>query len=115
MPDTYPRLIWSPDPDAEYNAPQLATDWHGGQASMLYAVSSTGSLARGTTRPYGVVSDADWNRHLAWLLWREIRECVTAAMREDTEDAEHLEMWAADVETVFDHWAAIADAEDAEA
>ena len=29
----------------------LATDWHGGQASMLYAVASAGTLSRGDRRP----------------------------------------------------------------
>lgn len=28
-----------------------ATNWHGGQLSMLYAIASTGYLGRGTTRP----------------------------------------------------------------
>jgi hypothetical protein len=29
---------------------QVAAEWHGGQASMLYAISSTGALSRGVER-----------------------------------------------------------------
>lgn len=29
---------------------QVASEWHGGQASMMYAISSTGALSRGAER-----------------------------------------------------------------
>lgn len=62
----------------------LARDWHGGQASMLYAVASTGELRRGTVRPsvqddrgsWWPATDLEWSAELATQLWREVFDIV---------------------------------------
>lgn len=50
----------------------FATDWHGGQGSMLYAVASTGALSRGTVRPYGTETDDEWDDWLRFRLRAEL-------------------------------------------
>ena len=61
----------------------FATDWHGGQASMLYAVSSTGELATGTTRPSwsdGLsMTDDEWREDLRGRLIAELRDVMSAS------------------------------------
>lgn len=57
---------------------QLAQDWYGGQASMLYAVGSTGALALGSVRPYGVDTDDEWADSLRLDLMRELDEVISA-------------------------------------
>lgn len=81
----------SPEPIYTATADErtLATDWHGGQASMLYAVSSTGALSLGTIRPSWSPSmaqpdpepftDDEWRRDLVERLRREVTEVVTDA------------------------------------
>ena len=39
------------DIEFDSDAVQAAEHWHGGQSSMLYALSSSGYLGRGTQRP----------------------------------------------------------------
>ena len=39
---------------------KLATEWHGGQDSMLYAVSSTGSLSIGNRKPIWANDEESW-------------------------------------------------------
>lgn len=79
-----------------------ATSWHGGQSSMLYAISSTGSLKRGTERCrprvdcdacgqfsyrgtwcttcHGAkMTDAQWLAYLARKLESEAEECAEHA------------------------------------
>lgn len=67
-----PTPIYYPDDD-ELN---LATAWHGGQATMLYAVASTGHLQRGTVRPHGYETIDEWELDLAERLRREVAEVV---------------------------------------
>lgn len=51
---------------------EYATDWHGGQSSMLYAVSSTGALALGTVAPSWTMNDDEWRQDLLFRLQREL-------------------------------------------
>ena len=44
----------------DFNAREVATDWHGGQASGLYSLASTGSLVRADD------------------IAREVRDCIAA-------------------------------------
>lgn len=49
---------------------QAATNWHGGQSSRLYALSSNGSLETGTERPRHYdedrpMTDLEWLKDLA--------------------------------------------------
>lgn len=59
----------------------LAADWHGGQASMLYAVASTGVLSLGTRRPVDCATDAEWADHLRNRLCAELREVRALAVQ----------------------------------
>lgn len=63
----------------------LARDWHGGQASMLYAVASTGGLSRGTIMPMSVDTDEEWNAYLLDALARELVECDMTEYPDDNE------------------------------
>jgi hypothetical protein len=53
----------------------VAGRWYSGQSDLLYAVSSSGGLTRGTIRPYGCATDAQWYLQL----WRELSCDVGAA------------------------------------
>lgn len=57
---------------------ELAADWHGGQSSMLYAVSSTGGLARGNVRPSWSgnvpMTDDEWAHDLICQLQSELQD-----------------------------------------
>lgn len=58
----------------------LATQWHGGQDSFLYAVSSSGGLTIGTDRPYDndaerYLTDDEWHLRLWQGLESEVRDC----------------------------------------
>jgi hypothetical protein len=57
----------------------VVTNWHGGIDSMFYAVSSTGSLKRGTHKPYGIRTVAEWENHLAEKLETEADESARYA------------------------------------
>ena len=78
----------------------LAVDWHGGMASMLYAVASTGALSRGTEGYRGGRTDEEWSADLLADLVREVAEVATlaaATVDEDggyASDAETAETWA---------------------
>ena len=47
---------------------QLASEWHGGQDSILYAIASTGNLTLGTTMPCDLNTQEEWYVHL----WDEL-------------------------------------------
>jgi len=60
----------------------VATSWHGGGSSMLYAIASTGVLRRGTVRPYDEgrpLTDKEWMRHLAEKLAWEAEDAAKEA------------------------------------
>jgi hypothetical protein len=90
--------MWKLELDAEeINA---ATSWHGGQSSMLYAVSSTGSLSLGTHRRVKAsgdpMTDAEWFADLCWELSAEAEESADEAAKQlaeecDTSEREELE------------------------
>lgn len=67
---------------------KAAAAWHSGQNSMLYAVCSTGTLARGTVRPTRIppgggrrvsLTNAEWDRHLLDELAEELTETIESA------------------------------------
>jgi hypothetical protein len=75
---------------------QLASEWYDGQASMLYAVASTGGLTLGSVRPYtddeeikemGIIyyrrpmTDEEWYRSL----WDGLESELYRAMKHDKE------------------------------
>ena len=96
------RLIYS----ATHAELQLARDWHGGQGSMLYAVSSTGGLSRGSESSRGGRTDEEWSADLLDRLARELAETgreITAHPYPDREsDAETCRDWAAKVDALAD-------------
>ncbi len=59
---------------------RLCADWHGGMDCMLYAVSSTGGLTIGTTRPEGCDSEEKW--YLS--IWRELENDISYTLRQAT-------------------------------
>ncbi len=79
---------------------RLATEWHGGMASMLYAVASTGALSRGTEDYRAGRTDEEWSADLLAELVREVAEVATLAAATVDEDggyvidAETAETWA---------------------
>ena len=71
---------------------RVATEWHGGQSSMLYAISSTGALSRGTIRSGR--DDAEWSYDLASQLWSELRDILATAGRAgENEDYAVISAW----------------------
>jgi hypothetical protein len=63
-----------------------ASAWHGGQGSMLYAISSTGSLKIGSIRPHGCESDREHFIGIARELFDEASDCAAlenGPMRDD--------------------------------
>jgi hypothetical protein len=94
----------------------LANDWHGGQASMLYAIASTGALSRGTVRPYDVGTVAEWNVDLLGRLHGELVR--TAQEADDHHDSAILRAegpalweWADEVAVLLAEWEAITEQE----
>ena len=86
-----------------------AEHWHGGQSSMLYALSSTGHLARGTIRPrercacsegcklcngsrYQPMTDDDWIEYLASNLEGEAEDAIESCEKQmsETDDIDDL-------------------------
>lgn len=65
----------------DFDDDELATaaSWHAGQETMLYAISSTGYLARGTIRPRHCTTDAEW--------WADIRERLASECEETIRQA----------------------------
>jgi hypothetical protein len=63
-----------------------ASHWHGGQGSMLYSVSSTGALRRGTIRPRhedgGPMTDEEWMIDLAERLEGEAESSARDAAKQ---------------------------------
>ena len=59
---------------------ELCQNWHGGQSSMMYAVSSTGGLTRGTIRPKNdndePMTDDEWLCHLYETLLDEVEHIM---------------------------------------
>jgi hypothetical protein len=55
---------------------QLCSDWNGGQACMLYAVSSTGNLTIGTHRPLDCDNHWQWYLRLWDNLGCDIRDII---------------------------------------
>ena len=88
----------------------LAVDWHGGQASMLYAIASTGALTRGPIRPAGCETTEDHDADLAWRLWRELCEVVAIADNEGSPDLDTLTEWKAKADRLADTLLEVADA-----
>lgn len=66
----------------------LAVGWHGGQASMLYAVASTGGLSQGTSAPRWwdgePMTSGEWDSYLVDSLRSELDDVTPD---EDTERA----------------------------
>ena len=58
------------------NFVELAGVWHDGQSPMLYAISSSGNLTRGTIRPLNIKNDDGWECHLVNMLESELYDNV---------------------------------------
>lgn len=80
----------------------LAADWAGGEDCMLRAVSSTGTVALGTIRPYDrdagrYLTDPEWFVSLFAALASDIRSCLRLARRNPLgsaiADLEAFEAW----------------------
>lgn len=101
---------------------QLAAAWHGGQGSMLYAVSSTGGLFLGTRRHlvwdegfsgpitrdpdcgWRPATDTEWADSLVDQLLLELRDLERAAeLADETTDATTAYVWRNEID---EHWAA---------
>lgn len=65
---------------------EAASHWYGGQGSMLYAITSTGSLSRGTIRPRHddgtPMTDDEWLADLAARLESEAEQCARDARKQ---------------------------------
>lgn len=98
--------------DLDENEIRVCYEWHGGQASMLYAAASTGALMRGTVRPrvdcdecgsrgsvgFGrdyrpcpacrgaKMTDEQWLAHLAERLAEDAEETAEHAREDDLDD-----------------------------
>jgi hypothetical protein len=81
----------------------IAADWHGGQASMLYAVASTGGL---TPPPrYANFTEADQADHM-WGLWHSLDKELSDPLAAGDIDPDVV----ADVSAVADIYRELADA-----
>ena len=58
---------------------RLATEWHGGAASMLYAVASTGALSRGAEGYRAGRTDEEWSADLLAELAGEVAAVISSA------------------------------------
>lgn len=65
---------------------RLATDWHGGQTSMLYAVASTGVLSRGSEGYRRGRTDEEWSADLLADLAGEVANVISSASRSALHD-----------------------------
>ena len=65
---------------------EAASHWYGGQGSMLYAITSTGALSRGTIRPRhhegGLMTDEEWIIDLAERLESEAAAAARDAAKQ---------------------------------
>lgn len=68
---------------------KFAQEWHGGQSSMLYAISSTGALTLGSIRPRGITEDVD---HMHVLCDRLESELPAGADLSSCEDNAMMEI-----------------------
>jgi len=79
---------------------EAASHWYGGQGSMLYAVTSTGALSRGTIRPRHEDEDRtpmtneEWMAYLASALESEASEAArdAAAQAKKSKGRERAEL-----------------------
>ena len=62
---------------------KLCGEWHNGQSSMMYAVSSTGSLSLGTIKPIDCDTEEEWFRYLLDSLSKEVELCIVSCGGED--------------------------------
>ena len=103
------RLIYAATADER----RLAADWHGGMGSMLYAVSSTGGLSRGSESFRGGRTDDEWSADLLDRLARELAETAREIATypepypDRESDAETCREWAAKVDALADDCNAI--------
>lgn len=80
----------------------LATHWHSGQSSPLYAISSTGKLLVGRT--HGLYED-EW-RELAESYLVDLRlELVDVINHGDNDDADLAREWLGEVTTLLNQYA----------
>ena len=106
MTTTTPTPVNSIEIPAEYL--NIAGAWHDGQSSMLYAISSSGSLMTGTHCPVTEYSD-EYDKQRKWylLLWNSLSVDLGFAVRaanksggihmQDTELLEEFEKYTDDI------------------
>ena len=68
----------------------LCEEWHGGQSSMLYAISSTGHLKTGMIKPSWAETDEEWYLGLWNKLFMEIHNDIKAAREYEPDDVDAL-------------------------
>ena len=83
---------------------RIAREWHSGQASMLYAISSSdGWLRFGSVIPYGCESYKDWARVLLQTLRAELAEINKAqSVQDNPNDQIPIGLWIADLDKILD-------------
>lgn len=79
---------------------ELCHDWHGGQSSIMYSISSTGDLTRGSIRPKNddgdPMTDNEWLSHLYKKLFSELYHLISRLDKNDDDDYKLLsefEIW----------------------
>ena len=81
----------------------LATHWHSGQSSPLYAISSTGKLSIG--RAHGSLYEDEWRELAESYLISLTLELVDIINHGDHDDAGLAREWLGDVTTLLDQYA----------
>lgn len=81
----------------------LATHWHSGQSSPLYAISSTGKLSVGRT--HGSLYEDEWRELAESYLLGLTLELVDIINHGDNDDADLAMEWLGDVTTLLDQYA----------
>lgn len=81
----------------------LATHWHSGQSSPLYAISSTGKLSVG--RAHGSLYEDEWRELAESYLIGLTLELVDIINHGDHADADLAREWLGDVTTLLDQYA----------
>lgn len=83
---------------------QLCTEWHSGQSSMMYAVSSTGALSLGTIKPLDCETDEEWFQSILSGLESEVRDCIRILKKSrygyDLDEVENMERFLGFLEGV---------------
>lgn len=64
----------------------FAAAWHGGQDSVLYAISSTGVLRPGMVRPSFVINEVEHLHHLCDALESELDEITASEEASETDE-----------------------------